>query len=395
MSEISILDRKGLELFLDTSKDKVELVSQGPLSSFVNPVVKRVNRLLTDEKPIDVNEDSVVVSSWLPPIPSEPFKRAVKNEVNALLLNKYVPQAVSMNISECSLKCEECNILGDGSQLDTEYVKKFIQDSQDLGAVSLGFAEGDPLLRPDLFELIDYVDKEKSIVSVFTPGPLLDREKAEKLYEADVHAVMTGIKSPVPEEHDEARGMDGAFEAAVNGMKNALEAGLYVSMHVHVKPKLVESGKVMEIYDLASDIGVDELTLWDSHPTWGYKDNTEILVGPRHRDILLSLREEANNKPIGPRVFYNGYFESTDFFGCMAGKRWLNLIHNGDVTPCTYVPIKFGNIKNDSLKEIWKRMTSFDGFKGKNSCVMQSEKFRSKYIDPYSVSDLPLNYNEL
>ncbi|OUJ19403.1 Radical SAM superfamily enzyme [Methanonatronarchaeum thermophilum] len=395
MSEITVLDRKGLELFLDTSEDNVRLVGRGSLSSLVKPVVRRVNRILEDEKPIDVMNDSVVVSSWFPPIPSEPFKRAVKNEVNALLLNRYSPQAVSLNISECSLNCDECNILGDGSQLETEYVKRFIRDSQDLGAVSIGFAEGDPFLRPDLFELIEYVDKEKSIVSVFTPGPLLDKENADKMKESGVHAVITGIKSPVPEEHDKARGMDGAFESAISGMKNALEAGLYVSMHTHVKPSLVETGKIEQIYQLAEKTGVDELTMWDSHPTWGYKDNTEIMLSSEHRNQLLDLRKKANNKKTGPRVFYNGYFESKDFFGCMAGKRWLNLIHNGDVTPCTYIPIEFGNIKQESLKQIWKRMTGFDGFKGKNSCVMQDKEFREKYINPYSVSELPLDYKKL
>ncbi|UOY09715.1 radical SAM/SPASM domain-containing protein [Methanonatronarchaeum sp. AMET6-2] len=395
MSEISVFSRKGIEVYLDISRDKMELGARGPLSSFAKPALKKINPLLRNEKPVEVGEEKVVVSTWLPPIPSRPFERAVKNEVNTYLLGRNYPQAVSLNISECSLYCDECNILGDGSQLETELVERFIGQAQDLGAISIGFAEGDPLLRDDIFDLIRQVDQERSIVNVFTPGPHMNKDNASKLKEAGVHAVITGIKSPVPEEHDEARGLEGAFDAACSGMVNAVEAGLYVSMHVHVKPGLVETDKVREIYSLAEELGVHELTLWDTHPTWGYKDNTEIMLEPRHREKLLDLRKKANNSNEGPRVFYNGYFESEDFFGCMAGKRWLNLIHNGDVTPCTYVPITFGNIKKDSLKEIWRRMNRFKGLKGKRSCVMQDIDFREKYIDPYEVSELPINYQEL
>lgn len=395
MPEVEVYKRRGLEIWLEVAEDNIELKSSGALSKLTSPILKRVNKMLRDEKPIKATEEEVVLSTWLPPIPSGPFQRAIKAEMDILLKRKFTPQAVSMNISDCTLNCSECNIVKHEGELKTKEVKDFIVQVQDLGAITIGFAEGDPLLREDLFELIDYIDKKKSITSVFTPGPLLTDEVAAELKEHGVYAVMTGIKSSIPQEHDAARGLKGAFDKAVTGMKNAVENGLYVSMHTHVSPKLVESGELAKIYKLASKIGVHELTIWEAHPTWKYKDKKELILDDRHRKKIMELYRKANTSKEGPRIFYNAVFESPELFGCMAGRRWLNLIHSGDLTPCTYVPISFGNIREENVEKIWRRMCKFNEFRRKRFCVMLDKNFRSKYIDPFSVSDLPISYKDI
>ncbi len=392
---MGIYKRRGLEIWLETAEDNIELRSSGVLSKLAFPLLRRVNKMLRNEKPIKATGEEVVLSTWLPPIPSGPFQRAIKAEMDILLRRKFSPQSVSMNISDCTLNCSECNIVEHEGELQTKEVKGFIAQVQDLGAITIGFAEGDPLLREDLFELIDYIDKKKSIASVFTPGPLLTNEVAAKLKEHGIYAVITGIKSPIPGEHDAARGFKGAFDKAVKGMKNAVENDLYVSMHTHATPKLVESGKLTKIYKLASKIGVHELSIWEAHPTWSYKDRKELILDDGHRREIMKLYQGANSSKEGPRIFYNAVFESPELFGCMAGRRWLNLIHSGDLTPCTYVPISFGNIREESVERIWGRMCQFRAFRRKRSCVMLDDEFRSKYVDNFSVSELPINYKDI
>ncbi|OKY78070.1 MAG: Radical SAM superfamily enzyme [Candidatus Methanohalarchaeum thermophilum] len=394
MKEISVLDKKGLDLFLEIGDNDVKLRSSGPFSIFAKPIVSKVNWLLENEKPIRVSEDQVTLSTWIPPIPSEPFKRAIKAEIKSRIFNENIPEAVSMNISACTLNCEECNILGEGSQLETKLIKDFMDEVQEMGAISLGFAEGDPLLRDDLFELIEHVDKDKSTVSVFTPGPLMDDETASKLKEKGVHSVITGIKSPIPSEHNKARGKKRAFQDAINCMETCVDKGLNVSMHTHVKPSLVEEGKITEIYELAKKTDVHELTLWESHPTWSYKDKTSLILSESHRNKLTKLYKKWN-KTEGPRIFYNHVFESEDMFGCMAGKRWLNLIHDGTLTPCTYVPISFGNIKEEKVETIWQRMQESDAIQCGEKCKMLDEEFRTKVVDKHSVQEMPIDYRNI
>lgn len=389
MKQITVLDKPGIEVFLETRDNELKFNSTGSLSSVFDSVLEKLNLILENEKPIKFTDEELIISTWLPPIPSKPFSRAIKNEVKAKLLNKYSPQAVSLNISECTLECAECNIVEE-ERLETQVVKEFIRNVQEMGTFSIGFAEGEPLIRDDILELIECVDKEKSTVSVFTPGTKLDEDMASKLKQRNVYSVMTGIKSPNPKEHDEARGVEGAFDMAISGMKAALENDLLVSMHTHAKPDMVQSGKLAEIYDLAKEIGAHELTVWETHPTWNYIHDKEAILGDDDREKINQIYRKANNSKEGPRIFYNHKFESTSLFGCMAGNRWLNLIHNGDVTPCTYVPISYGNIKEENVKEIWRKMSNDKEFSKKRSCVMLDEEFRQKYFEGIEPSNLPI-----
>ncbi len=389
---------KGIEIWLDVTEDQAELKSSGPLSLPCAPIIRHVNSMLQNEKPIEVKDDSVILTTWLPPVPSGPFRRALKAEIDILLRRKYVPQAVSINaFKRCSCSCVHCNMVqSPNEELTTEELKDFIDQLIDLGAISIGFAEGDPLLREDLVDLVRHVDKDKAIASIFTPGILLTEEKAAELKKNSLYATIIGLRSPIPAEHDAARGVAGAFKKAIGSMKNAVNAGLYVSMHTHANPSLIESGKLEGLYDLASQLGVHELTVWESIPTWSYMDKEGIMLNDDHRNHILDMYRRVNSTPEGPRMFSMTFFESPDLFGCMAGRRWLNLVDSGDLTPCTYMPVSFGNIKEERVKDIWERMRKFPEFKRKRSCLMLDPEFRSKYVKKIPKSaTLPIHIEKL
>ncbi|NYT00712.1 MAG: radical SAM protein [Methanocellales archaeon] len=394
LSEFSVYKAKGIEIRLDVTEGRAELKSSGPLSLPCAPIIRYVNSMLQNEKAIEVKDDSVILTTWLPPIPSGPFRRALKAEIDILLRRKYVPQAVSINaFKRCSCSCTHCNMVqSPNEELSTDELKDFIDQVIGLGAISIGFAEGDPLLREDLVDLVRHVDKDKAIASVFTPGILLTEEKAVELKTAGLYAAIIGLRSPISGEHDTARGVKGAFEKATISMKNAVKAGLYVSMHTHANPGLIESGKLEGLYDLASQLGVHELTVWEGVPTWSYMNNERMMLNDDHRKQILDMYRRVNSTPEGPRMFSMTFFESPKLFGCMAGRRWLNLVDSGDLTPCTYMPISFGNIKEEGVKDIWDRIRKFPEFRCKRSCLMLDPEFRSKYIKKIAKSEtLPIH----
>ncbi len=398
MSEFSVYKAKGIEIRLEVTEDRTKLKSSGPLSLPCAPIIRYVNSMLQNEKPIEVKDDSVILTTWLPPIPSRPFRRALKAEIDILLRRKYAPQAISINaFKSCSCRCAHCNMVqSPDEELTTGELKDFIDQVIGLGAISIGFAEGDPLLREDLVDLVDHVDKDKAIASIFTPGILLTEEKAIHLKKAGLYATIIGLRSPIPAEHDAARGVKGAFEKATQSMKNAVKAGLYVSMHTHANPSLIESGKLEWLYDLATQLGVHELTVWEGIPTWSYIDNEGMVLNDGHRKHILDMYKRVNSTPEGPRMFSMTFFESPNIFGCMAGRRWLNLVDSGDLTPCTYMPISFGNIKEERVKDIWGRMRKFPEFKRKISCLMLDLEFRSRYIKRIPKSEkLPIRIEKL
>ena len=62
--------------------------------------------------------------------------------------------------------------------------------------------------------------------------------------------------------------------------------------------------------------------------------------------------------------------------GCLAGQRWVHVCVDGSVKPCPYLPFEYGNIENESLKSIWKKIRSYPQFKGeRHVCLMHDPKF--------------------
>ncbi|MDA0525009.1 MoaA/NifB/PqqE/SkfB family radical SAM enzyme [Methanococcoides alaskense] len=369
--EITVLSIPGLTIDLKHQNGFIKLEAKGHLRGICSPFLKKMNATLEAEKPALVEKDRVIASTWLPPIPSNVFKRLLFAETQ-IALGKYVPETVSFEITRnCNCNCDHC-IMSEGEEegdLDTATIKKAIDEALDMGAVVITFTEGDPLLREDIFELIEYVDKDKAIVNIYTPGTEMTAEVAQKLKEIGLHNLLISIYSTVPEEHDSVRKLEGAFEKATGAIKYGLDAGLLVTMCTHVSPKNME--KLESMYQFATELGVHEFSLWESVP----KRPEDPIITDKDRDRIMEMYRRINASKDGPRIFANTYFEG-EMLGCMAGQRWLHVCVEGSVKPCPYIPFSFGNIQTDSLRSIWSKIRKVSDFKGeRHTCLMQEKEY--------------------
>ncbi|NYT19132.1 MAG: radical SAM protein [Methanosarcinales archaeon] len=367
--DITVLSVPGLTIDLKHLNGFLQLEAKGHLRGVCSPFLKKINSTLEAEKPALVEKDRVIASTWLPPIPGKVFKRLLFAETQ-IALGKYIPETVSFEITrQCRCKCDHCVISGGEGDLDVNTVKRAIDEALDMGAVVITFTEGDPLLREDIFELIDYVDKDRAIVNMYTPGTDMTPEVAERLKEVGLHNLLVSIYSTVPEEHDKVRKLEGAFEKATNAIRYGLDAGLLVTMCTHVSPKNME--KLTSMYQMAKELGVHEFSLWESVP----KKPEDPIVTDEDREIIMEMYHRINATEDGPRIFANTYFEG-EMLGCLAGQRWLHVCVEGSVKPCPYIPFSFGNIKTDNLRTIWSRIRKVSDFKGeRHSCLMQEKDY--------------------
>ncbi len=85
---------KTAALSVDFDRDDRTLQAQGALALMVQPVLKMINQRLKEEKPAQVRVKDVIATTWLPPIPSGPFKRLLLNEAR-IAIGRYVPQVCS------------------------------------------------------------------------------------------------------------------------------------------------------------------------------------------------------------------------------------------------------------------------------------------------------------
>ncbi len=349
----------------------------------------------------------IVPNTFAPPIGSRPQLRAFRGLIKSHLLPWRVPIAMTFAVTyRCQCNCVHCSagkhLRKDIQELTTEEAKKLIDDSQKLGVTILAFTGGEPLLRDDIFELISYVDKRKTMPIMFTNGQFLTDENVQKLVDAGLYSIFVSIDSPIPEEHDSVRGVPGLYEAAIKGLKRLKEKGVFVGLSSYAIRSNTEQGMYKKLHKLGQKLGVHNIILFDGVPTGNMLHNTDELLTWKLRDEIYEFSANIfKNKivpPLSSQSWQNSIEANLAGIGCLAANIQYYASAYGDIAPCDFCPISFGNIRKEPLKKIWIRMARHPAFNHRSTfCRMQHHKFRHFYIDPipddatlpYSIAKLP------
>jgi len=266
--------------------------------------------------------------------------------------------------------------------LSTKELKAVVDDSLELGVNLVIFVGGEPLLNPDIYELVRYVDKDKAIVSIFTNGLLLTDENCRRLKEAGLFCVYVSIDSPRPEIHNRLRRCDGLHEAAMEGAARAREHGLYTGLSTYATSESLANGDTEELINIAAEQGFNEITIFDCIPSGKYLKNAEMMLSKEERNKLRALSEKYNSR-FKMGVIAQSVVNSPEGAGCFGAYTQFYMTAYGDVNPCDFNPVSFGNVGDVSLGEIWRKMISHPDFCYRYaSCRMQTPEYRAKYIDP-------------
>ncbi|HEX7444760.1 MAG TPA: radical SAM protein [Methanothrix sp.] len=367
-------------LKIDASADGsgIQLKARGPAAPLAKPVMDRINKIFADEKPISSGPDKFIFSTWIPPAPSLAFDRMLSAQVGAMI-RRPVPDQFSIAVMKaCPNDCIHCSAPSrQGEILESATVKNAISQALDMGSYLITFDGGETMLRRDLPDLVASVD-ERAVATAFTSGYHLTPELARQLKQAGLYAVRISIDSPFEKEHDRVRGRSGAFQDALSGVRNALAAGLLVDLFMVTSPHNIDH--LEDAFSLAADLGAHELSLYEivAVGRWAAHED-EVLDADDVARLERFHKEKNRTGGPGPRVTALPYLQSPEMFGCFAGRRWIHVDGNGEALPCAYMPLSFGNIKEKSLKEIWKEMTGYPWFKGRCSCQMKEPRFREAH----------------
>jgi MoaA/NifB/PqqE/SkfB family radical SAM enzyme len=380
---MQIAEKPLLKICAETSANGrgIALRPSGPLSPVARPVIDLINRVFADEKPISSGPDRFIFSTWVPPAPSIAFDRMLSAQVGALTRRR-VPDQFSIAIMRaCPNDCIHCSAPSrSGEILSVEVIKRAVNEALDLGSYLVTFDGGEPMLRRELPTLVSSVDS-RAVATSFTSGYHLTSDMARELKQAGLYAVRISIDSPHEEEHDRIRGRKGAFQDALAGARNALEAGLLVDLFMVTSPGNIDC--IEDAFSLAADLGAHELSLYDIVAVGRWSSHLDEVLSPADIQRLEKFHKEKNRSE-GPRVTALPYLLSPKMFGCFAGRRWIHVDAAGEALPCAYMPVSFGNIKDKGLKDIWKEMSRYRWFSGRCACQMKDPAFREAHCQELS-----------
>ena len=274
---------------------------------------------------------------------------------------RFIPLVMSWNVTrECNMKCSHCYINATEKKLDneltTQEAKNLMDQIYQVSAPLLILSGGEPLLRQDIFELISYGSRKGLKMGLGSNGSLIDETVARKLKEAGIATVSISLDSNIPAQHDEFRGVAGAWEKAVEACKALRKNNVLVQVNTTLTQQ--NYNQIDDIMSLAENIGVENFHLFFLVPTGRGTKLTDISPEKYEEMITKTFAKTANHKlnvrpscaPQFMRIAKDMGLDMRQWIrGCIAGLYYCRIYPNGDVTPCPYLPIKLGKYTGKKL----------------------------------------------
>ncbi len=279
----------------------------------------------------------------------------------------------------CNLKCVHCRASADDTvfkeELDTDQVKRIIDDIASYANPILVLTGGEPLLRNDIFNIAEYARNKGFKLALATNGTLIDIETANKILLSGVQRVSISIDGRDALSHDTFRGIKGSFEKAIEGAKFLRDAGVEFQFNTTITRRNV--GELEEIIRLSERSGAKALHIFMLVPV-GCGVNiadTDMLPKEKYEEVLTWLysrmkttnlefkatcappyyriiRQKAKEEGRTISIKTDGMAAMTR--GCLAGTGVCFISNTGDVQPCGYLPVVAGNVNERSFKQIWE-----------------------------------------
>ena len=304
----------------------------------------------------------------------------------------------------CNLTCRHCRAVPQRrvgpTELKTRQAFDLIDAVAEVAKPVFVLSGGEPLFRPDVFDIAEYGVQSGFRMALATNGTLVTERVAAKIADARFSRVAISIDGAAAETHDRFRGLPGSHRLAIRGIRSLREAGVSVQINSTIAKHNVQ--EVPRLLDLALQHGADALHLFMLVPVGCGLEiaPTEMLPADEYERVLHWFDEQSKRCPIdlkatcaphyyriraqrleeersrgdfsgtfiapgtkakaAPHVMgHPGQHLSAMTRGCLAGTSVCFISNEGVVYPCGYLPVSAGHTRLQRFADIWHNSEVF------------------------------------
>ena len=260
----------------------------------------------------------------------------------------------------CNFQCTHCSaeyymerhqkkigVVDDRRKMDMDDVRLVSKMADEIGLARFVITGGEPMVMKDFDAVVAALDPDKHYIITDTHGWFLDEARARHLKEIGVEKVQLSLDSFIEEEHDKFRNKPGAWKRGMRGVHASLDAGLNLIIQtVLVKGRV----KTKEFRDMCEFATKHKFGLYVSYakPTGACSEHPDFVISKEEADILREMEKEYN-------VFTHMTPSYGSYKGCITVKGIITVTDTMEVTPCPYIDMSLGNLRETHLKEVLER----------------------------------------
>ena len=333
--------------------------------------------------------DKTRLDLYVPGFPSKAFYTACKKFMQ--FEDKMPCATVLISItSACKYNCSHCYQKHDkGRDVNIDILNSTVKKLQDMGIAFFNIEGGEPFLAYDrLKKLCSSID-ERSEIWINSTGDGITRERLLELKKMNVTAIMFSLHSPEPDVFNKFMGSDSAWDTLKSAVNMCHDAGVAVALNSCLMRDDFYNGTFERIMEVAKDFNACIIQIIKPKPSGGWLAKEDIEF---NSNDIACIKAKVNNYNLRrefieyPSVSAQIIEEDKDVFGCTAGgvdRFYINA--KGDLQPCEFLNISFGNIAVDKFEDIYKKMRSC--FEWGGDCA-PCEKYSKEIYRLYKKNNL-------
>ncbi|MBM3250094.1 MAG: radical SAM protein [Candidatus Omnitrophica bacterium] len=303
------------------------------------------------------------------------------------LLGKPIPLCVILAVTQrCQCDCRFCSVsgrpgLGPEGELSTEEIKGLVDQIAALGAVKINFFGGEPLLRGDILDLVNYASRKGLFVFIDTNGLLLDGEMVSGLKKAGASCLLLSLSSIDEQRHDAVCGREGVFRKARQGIEHCIRQRLPYAISTVATHESLSGAEIGKIIDFARYFKASGVRILLPMLSGKWQARKEELLD---NDELRQVEDYLEPGFVYLESGFSRARRALPHRKCCASRKEIIYISSqGEVRPCYTVPLSFGNVRKAPLKKILGLMWKEGALRSmpRDICPMSDPHYRESVLN--------------